>query len=279
MSKPHRVWTAIAADLENLQYIADSRKIDILEKTADKLITELSSYTSILGLSIFLKLLKPDLLNKLSNKGLEKKKKDRTHINKATLVKRIQDAMEEEGTLNYFDNSPSSLLSDILKYLDLDIPESKKEKISAIINSADEMGLENIFSSFAQSKLKELIKNCGLKVDSDSMETLLRCLVDQESIKAPFASEIPPSAQKPDINYFISIVDLHHHYFKEDLAEWCKSMRLNNTGSKKVLVERIRRYWDNMLIESDRKINRRYFKGYMDPPEYHVKRLIESVFL
>jgi len=156
--------------------------------------------------------------------------------------------MEEDGSpTKFLLNVQSKHLKEILKYLEIEV-ETKDKMVDTLVNLADEMGLEKLFSSFPVSKLKEFIKTCGLKIDSESLDTLLTSLIEQESIKAPFKSTESPSKNQPKIDDNISVVDLHHHYFREDLAEWCKKNELISNGSKKELVDRIRRKFDKKLI-------------------------------
>jgi len=115
------------------------------------------------------------------------------------------------------------------------------------------MGLENFFSSFPTTKIKEFVKYCGLKVDTESLDFLLQALKDQESVKSHYEAspgEIP-SKVKPVIDENITVVDLHNHYFREDLSEFCKVNKLTASGSKKELVERIRRFFDGKLEKRD----------------------------
>jgi len=46
---------------------------------------------------------------------------------------------------------------------------------------------------------------------------------------------------------------LYHHFFREDLAKFCADKKLISHGSKKELVERIRRYWDDKLEDKDKR--------------------------
>jgi hypothetical protein len=125
--------------------------------------------------------------------------------------------------------------------------------VETLLSTADEMGLEKLLSSFPVTKLKEFIKSCGLKIDSESMDTLLTSLIEQESIKATFKSTETPSKNQPKIDPNISVVDLHYHYFREELQEWCKNNELNSNGSKKELVDRIRRKFDKKPLPRDEK--------------------------
>jgi hypothetical protein len=177
---------------------------------------------------------------------------------KATLAKKIHDTMEDETPKRFLTECDSGLLKDILEELEVDLPASRKEYKDTIIKTAETIGLENCFSSFPITKLKEFVKACELKVDSDSLDSLLQALIEQESIIAPYEVEgETPSSKKPDIDKNIKIVDLWHHYYREDLANWLTAKSLNNHGNKKELIERVRRSLDDKLEEKDRKKDRK----------------------
>jgi len=116
------------------------------------------------------------------------------------------------------------------------------------------MGMENFFSSFPTTKIKKFVKFCGLKVDTDSLDVLLRALIDQESVKSHYEAGPGehPSKVKPEIDKNITVVDLYNHYFREDLSKWCTENSLIGSGSKKELVERIRRSFDGKLEKRDK---------------------------
>jgi hypothetical protein len=102
--------------------------MEVGEKSKNKLITELSDHVSSLGLFVLLNYIKQDHL-KLLSQYCHWGKKDKTPTNKATLAKKIHDAMEEDGSPNKFlQNVKSQHLNEILKFLETEIPESKEKK-------------------------------------------------------------------------------------------------------------------------------------------------------
>jgi hypothetical protein len=180
---------------------------------------------------------------------------------KATLAKKLHDTMEEETPKRFLAECDSGLLKDILEGLEVDLPSSRKEYKDTLIKTAETFGLENCFSSFPVTKLKEFVKACQLKVDSDSMEILLQALMEQVSIIAPYEVEgETPSKEKPELDKNIRIVDLWQHYYREDLANWLedrKSPKLISHGNKKELIERVHRALNDKLLESDKKKERK----------------------
>jgi hypothetical protein len=183
---------------------------------------------------------------------------------KATLAKKLFDTMEEETPKRFLAECDSGLLKEILEGLEVDSKNyARKEYASAIITTAETIGLENCFSSFPVTKLKEFVKACQLKVDSDSMEILLQALMEQVSIIAPYEVEgETPSKEKPELDKNIRIVDLWHHFYREDLANWLEDRKLISHGNKKELIERVHRALNDKLYEKgDKKQDRKKSKG------------------
>jgi len=243
-----------------LRFMAESRNIDVTDKKTDTIFEELCYYIESLGLSVFLKLLTIKLLKGILDKRFKvDKKPEKNRPNKATIVKQVHDDLEENGPRAHLEECDKKVLDEVLEYLEIDKPDSKRDCVKLILTTANEMGLEHFLSGFPITKLKEFIKACNLKVETDSMDTLLQCLMEQESIKAPFKTDEIPSKHKPIIDKNISVVDLHHHYFRDELAEWCSDKRvgeneklwLNPNGSKREIVSRIRRYFEDKLETKD----------------------------
>jgi len=178
---------------------------------------------------------------------------------KSAIAKKLQEIMEEQTPRKFLSRLSPDLKREILKALRVDVPASREDYVDVILQTSNEIGMEYCFSSFPTTKLKEFVKLCKLKIDSDSLDTILRALVDQESIKAhyePAPGEVPSKSQ-PEIDKNISIVDLWTHYYKEDLANWCTSEKLTSHGSKKEIIERIRRFFDGNLDKRDKRKDRK----------------------
>jgi len=222
----------------------------VADKSKKKLVSELSKNMSSHGLSVMLKLLKLTQLKALAKYCEWGDTK--VPSGKATIAKKIHDTMEETSPKEFLEGCDSDLLKEIIvKELEVDLPAAKKDYPDTIITAANNIGLENCFSSFSIPKLKEFVKACGLKVDSDSLDSILQCLVEQISIKAPYEPKgESPSNKQPEIDKNIKVVDLYCHYYREDLSNFCEEKNLNSHGSKKELIDRIRRFFDGKLIES-----------------------------
>jgi len=243
--------------LEHLQYMAERiRDIDYAEKNKKQLVNELAAHCSSLGLTKMLQELKVKQLKELGK--LCEWEDDRPTV-KSAIAKKLQETMEDQTPKKFLSRLSPDLKREILKALQVDPPASREDYVDVILQTTHEIGMENFFSSFPTTKLKEFVKYCSLKIDSDSLDTILRALVEQESIKAhyePAPGEVPSKTQ-PEINKNISVVDLWTHYYKEDLASWCNNEKLTSHGSKKEIIERIRRFFDGNLEDRDKKKERK----------------------
>jgi len=235
-------------ELANLQTMCEHIDIDYADKAKKQLVTELSEYVSSLGLSLMLKEQKVKVLKDVAK--MCDWEDERPQL-KGTIAKKIQETMEEQGPKKFLKKVDTSLLQKFLQALRVDITNvSRKDLIDLILQNTDEIGMENFFSSFPNTTLKLFLKLCNLKVDSDNSQyTIIRALIEQESIIAPYepAADEHPSKNKPPIDKNISNVDLYTHYFKEDLADYLLNHKppLISNGSKKELVERVRRSFDD----------------------------------
>jgi len=252
-------------DLKHLQNMAEQIDIDYADKAKKQLVTELSEYVSSNGLSLMLKEQKVKVLKDVAK--MCDWEDERPQL-KGTIAKKIQETMEEQGPKKFLKKVDTSLLQKFLEALRVDISNvSRKDLVDLILQNTDEIGMENFFSSFPSTTLKIFLKFCKLKVDSDNSQyTIIRALIEQESIIAPYepAADEHPSKNKPPIDSNISNVDLYTYYFKEDLAEWLSDRQLISNGSKKELVERVRRSLDDKSDEKKDKKKPRKRKSNAD---------------
>jgi hypothetical protein len=243
--------------MDCLKYICEFRHIDTTDKPRKTIISDLSKNVSSQGLYILLKIVKMTQLKALAKHCDWAKKMPSS---KATLAKKLYDTMEEETPKSFLAECDSGLLKEILEGLEVDPKNyARKEYASAIITTAETYGLENCFSSFPVTKLKEFVRACQLMVDSDSMDVLLQALMEQVSIIAPYELEgETPSKEKPKLDKNIRIVDLWHFYYREELAFFLEDRNLLSHGNKKELIERVHRALNDKLYEKgDRKQDKR----------------------
>jgi len=172
-------------DLEHLQNMADHINIDYADKTKKQLVTELSAHVSSLGLSLMLKEQKVKVLKDVAK--LCDWDDERPQL-KGTIAKKIQETMEEQNPKKFLKKVDTTILQKFLEALRVDLTNvTRKDYVELILQNTDEIGMENCFSSFPNTKLKKFLKLCNLKVDSDTSQyTIIRALIEQESIIAPY---------------------------------------------------------------------------------------------
>jgi len=159
---------------------------------------------------------------------------------KGTIANKIFDEMEPNPK-KFLEKQPTATLKQILKDLDIDLPDNKKEYVPLIVEEIESVGLQNLFSSFTIEKLKEFADDLKVRADSSSQKVLIECIISLEDYEAPPTSSKSkkPSEKKPPIDKNITKTDLAHHYYREDLIEYCKDKELTHTGTKKELIDRI----------------------------------------
>jgi len=227
------------SDLEILQNIAESKGIDADNKSKKALASELSHYVTSTGLHQMLqKLLKVKTLKLIASDFDWGEHKPPTQ--KGTIANKIYDEMESNPK-KFLEKQKSSTLLQILKDLVIEPPDNKKDYANMIFEEVECVGLQNLFSSFNTEKLKEFADDLKLRVESSSQNQLIESIISLEDYKAPKTSKSgnQPSEKKPPIDKNISKVDLGHHYYRDDLIEYCKDNGLPHAGTKKELVDRI----------------------------------------
>jgi len=239
---------------ENLKAIAEIRHLECKYLPKNDLVPKLCEHVTSVGLSVlFGKLLSLSNLKDVAE-ACQWDEDEKNAKVKPPIVKKIMETIEEKTPTVFFESLKKSLLWIILSRAGVTIDKSSKAvNVNLLLETIDVIGLEVIFSSCPESKLKAFVKACGLKTDSQTSNILVRALVDQESIKAeykPRAGEVPSDTQ-PEIDRDITVVDLHTHYFRDDLVDWLNNHNLSSTGSKKVLIDRIRRFFDGNLTPKD----------------------------
>jgi len=239
---------------ENLKAIAEIRHLECKYLPKNDLVPKLCEHVTSVGLSVlFGKLLSLSNLKDVAE-ACQWDEDEKNAKVKPPIVKKIMETIEEKTPTVFFESLKKSLLWIILSRAGVTIDKSSKAvNVNLLLETIDVIGLEVIFSSCPESKLKAFVKACGLKTDSQTSNILVRALVDQESIKAeykPRAGEVPSDTQ-PEIDRDITVVDLHTHYFRDDLVDWLNNHNLSSTGSKRVLIDRVRRFFDGNLNLKD----------------------------
>jgi len=214
-------------------YIGDEKK------SSSQLVKILANESFSIGLKKLLQSLTRDQLTVLGK--IMEWEDNKIPYNKQVLVKRIHEEIEKVGPKEYLGKFKSDELEPLLHTLDLALP-SKSKYVDALVEEANEIGLENWFSSFPVRKLQEFADASGLTVNSTSVEVLIDSILKHENHEPPKKKKAraeKPSKKKPAIKKGITKVDLNTHFYREELMEYCKEHGLRTQGNKKDFIIRI----------------------------------------
>jgi len=230
-------------DKSLLAELCEQKRIIISEEKRPptaQIVKMLASETFSTGLKKILEALLRDQLKVLAEK-LEWED-DKVPNNKPVLVKRIHEEMEKVGPKEFLEKFKPDQLEPLIETLDITPTPTAKKYVDSIISEADNRGVQNLFASFTPKKLQEFADACGLTVHSTSMDTLIKCLLNQENhepAKKKKTKTEKPSKKKPAIKKGITRVDLQSHFYRDELAEYCKDNGLRVQGNKKDFINRI----------------------------------------
>jgi hypothetical protein len=164
---------------------------------------------------------------------------------KNSMIKHLLGAMESSSPKKFFNGLDQALAKNILE--ELYLPLEKGKPGEALLSEAANMGLENCFSSFTAKRLAEFAAGSGLTVESGAFDVVMNCLIERKDFKQPKTKketkeEVEKSKTKPALEKGISDVDLNSWFYREDLAEYCKSNGLPFRGNKAELIREIKQH-------------------------------------
>jgi len=221
--------------------IAGKRHIDVEEhnKNLGKAIADDAFNT---GIKKFVEILPADLLDSL---GVETKSDDGAHkLHRSVARKRVIQKIQEDTPQKFFDKLDSKVLAQLVDSAfdeDDDKPTSKKH-VEGLITKIDEFGLENALSTLSLPELADLAHALKLKVSSNTSSnafiTAIMSGKDQKTEKKK-AEVQTPSKTKPKIAKGVTKADLQQHFYREELATYCKENGLSHSGHKSALINHI----------------------------------------
>jgi len=125
----------------------------------------------------------------------------------------------------------------------------------------DKFGLENALSTLSLPELEELAHAHKLKVaSSTSMNAYITALMtgeDQKAEKKKAAEKQKPSKTKPKIAKGITKIDLQHHFYRDDLVNYCKDNDLPHSGHKTALINAIHNHLEGKTPKPSSKSKKR----------------------
>jgi len=251
-----------------LSEIATQRSINVLDENDDILpkagiVKLLSEDIRDVGFSRMLLAIKLRELKSLGEVVAKERDEERVLGMKRVLQKNIKEHCDLVGQENFFNSVPPSIKKEIIKNLDIEMPDETREYTKAILREAEEIGQEHFFSSFSIENLAKFATSCGLDVDSLSQNVLVDCLMNLQSYKAPKKKPTPkPSKKKPEkIAKGITKIDLNSHFSKDELLDFIKANELPTTGNKRDLIARILAHVEGREIPTTRGKKRRKKKS------------------
>jgi len=159
-------------------------------------------------------------------------------------------------------------IDDLEEMTDEELSEfSKEDLVTGILNNIYTFGLQNLFSSFSVTELKEFCETCELSVKSSSKEVLVDCLIEQKDYrtKGSKVKAEKASKKKPDLKDGIKKVDLEQWYYRNELEEFCKDNGIKRGGNKREIIKRILLFFEgdksSKVFPMKKKKSKRGSKG------------------
>jgi len=231
---------------ENLRKMAQQERIDVSEcKRKGQVVDILTSQTEALGIRQVTSYLNTEQLEDLTE--CLKLEFDQKPL-KSQMHKRLYERMEEQGVAAFMEKNYDE--KQITLFIELLNQEPASEGKKALANQAGRListaGLEVFLSRFDAPFLKELMRNLGLKCDTDSKTKIIRALSTGTSARSDGKTqeEVVFSKEKLTIKKGISYQDIFQHYNTEEIRDWCRDNGLKVSGNKPELIKRILAYFD-----------------------------------
>jgi hypothetical protein len=221
-----------------LLVIAAKRNIDVEEhsKNLGKAIAADAFNT---GIKKFVELLPASALDDF---GVETKNADGNKLHRSVVRKRIIQKIQEDTPQKFFDGLDAKVLGEVFTALGEDKPSNSKKNVEEITKLIDLYGLENALSTLTLAELQGLCRAHKLKVSSTtSANAHIDALVSGEDQKVEKTKAVKeePSKKKPEIKKGVARVDLQHHFYREELGQYCKDNKLPHNGTKSQLIKTV----------------------------------------
>lgn len=207
----------------------------------DALAKSVADAVSAQGFSKLLQCLSKEQLQALTGATEEK-------LTKNTMIKKAVQQVNDQGAKKWWNGQDKKVLDEVADRMEIEF-EKGDNKGEVIMNTAENIGLENCFSHFDIHRLHEFAEGAGLDVQTQSIETVIDCLVEHKNFvpktkKKTEKKEVKKSKTKPKIDKDISQVDLNSWFYLRDLVDFCKVNDIDHRGSKQQLIKNIRAHFD-----------------------------------
>jgi hypothetical protein len=238
---------------KSLESIAEKRNINLTTQQKKRVADILAEDVIKIGITKVLHVLKKSNLISLCSHAcvnVDKGEHEESwYPAKGILVEVLAAAITGFGVLQFFEEFDETVLLACCKRID-DLDEmtdeelsefSKEDLVTGILSNIYTFGLQNLFSSFSVTELKEFCETCELSVKSSSKEVLVDCLIEQKDYrtKGSKVKAEKASKKKPDLKDGIKKVDLEQWYYRNELEEFCKDNGIKRGGNKREIIKRI----------------------------------------
>jgi len=164
------------------------------------------------------------------------------------MIKKAVLQVNDQGAKKWWNGQEKKVLDEIADRMEIEF-EKGDNKGEVIMNTAENIGLENCFSHFDIHRLHDFAEGAGLDIQTQRMETVIDCLIEHKNFvpkpkKKTEKKESKKSKTKPKIDKDISTVDLNSWFYLKDLVDYCKDNDIDHRGSKQVLIKNIRAKFD-----------------------------------
>jgi len=204
--------------------------------------------------------------------GVETKNDEGHKLHRSVVRKRIIQKIQDDTPHKFFEGLDTKVINEVFDALDEDKPS--KKPVDEVIKLIDSYGLVNALSTLSLAELQGLCKAQKLKVDSTtSSNAHIDALLsgeDQKKEKTKKEKE-EPSKKKPEIKKGVTRVDLQHHFYREELAQYCKDTKLPHNGTKSQLIRHVLDHLEGRIITTSGKKRKAPTGGKKEKPAKKAK--------
>uniref|UniRef100_A0A6B2L9P3 SAP domain-containing protein n=1 Tax=Arcella intermedia TaxID=1963864 RepID=A0A6B2L9P3_9EUKA len=181
-------------------------------------------------------------------------KSDKKRAPKPVMAECVTEYIKKKGITSeqFIEDLDAKIRNDIFKDCEIPIDENSVDAWHAFV---DRTGLITFFASLPDSKLRKFAEKCRLTLKTQSREKMIDAILKQEDYdpKKPKPKVEKPSKHKPKIKDGISRTDLHYHYTRQELVDYCKEEGIPRDGLKREVVNRILQHLQGVDVSKKKK--------------------------
>eukprot|EP01119_Soliformovum_irregulare_P001086 TRINITY_DN1080_c1_g1_i1.p1 TRINITY_DN1080_c1_g1~~TRINITY_DN1080_c1_g1_i1.p1 ORF type:complete len:403 (+),score=172.19 TRINITY_DN1080_c1_g1_i1:111-1319(+) len=161
---------------------------------------------------------------------------------KAVCQRRLKEQVLANGAEDFFKMVKNiDHLKLFISITGVDPVSDEDELVSQAVNCAHYQGICNFLAQLPSTVLEDLMIEAGLKYNTDSKGKLISALAGMHAAKRVARPEVEVSAKKLPLKTSskLTYADIHTHYNKSELLEFCEEKDLKAGGNKKEVINRI----------------------------------------